>query len=83
MSTQTESIEIAGLPLGTRDAIEELSRSEGKSAQEYLRTLIETEVSSSRHSQDNELQIKQEFESWEAASDEDWLKFEDKLTEVE
>jgi hypothetical protein len=83
MSTQTESIEIAGLPLGTRDAIEELSRSKGKSAQEYLRTLIETEVSSSRHSQDNELQIKQEFESWEAASDEDWLKFEGKLTEAE
>ena len=83
MSTQTESIEIAGLPRGTRDAIEELSRSEGKSAEEYLRTLIETEISSSRHSQDNELQIKQEFESWEAASDEDWLKLEGKMTEVE
>jgi len=83
MSTQTESIEIAGLPPGTRDALEELSRSEGKSAEEYLRTLIETEISSSRQSQDNELQIKQEFESWEAASDEDWRKLEGKMTEVE
>ena len=83
MSTQTESIEIAGLPTGTRDAIEELSRSEGKSAEEYLRTLIETEISLSRHSQDNALQIKQEFESWEAASDEDWRKLEGKMTEVE
>jgi len=83
MSTQTERIEIAGLPPGTRDALEELSRSEGKSAEEYLRTLIETEISSSRQSQDNELQIKQEFESWEAASDEDWRKLEGKMTEVE
>ena len=81
MSTQTESIEIAGLPPGTRDALEELSRSEGKSAEEYLRALIETEISSSR--QDDLLQMKQEIESWEAASDEDWLKLEGKMTEVE
>ena len=83
MSTQTESIEIAGLPTGTRAAIEELSRSEGKSAEEYLRTLIETEISSSRLSQSDDLQMKQEIESWEAASDEDWLKLEGKMTEVE
>jgi len=76
MSTQTESIEIAGLPSGTKDAIEELSRKKGKSAEEYLRTLIETEISSSSLSQNDELQMKQEFESWEAASDEDWLKLE-------
>ena len=74
MSTQTESIEIAGLPPGTRAAIEELSRGEGKSAEEYLRALIETEISLSR--QDDLLQMKQEIESWEAASDEDWLKLE-------
>ena len=83
MSTQTESIEIAGLPAGTRDAIEELSRSEGKSAEEYIRRLIETEISSSRLSHNDELQMKQEFESWEAASDEDCLKLEVKMAEVE
>jgi hypothetical protein len=83
MSTQTESIEIAGLPPGTRDAIEELSRGEGKSAEEYLRALIETEISSLRLSLNDDVQLKQEFEAWEAASDEDSLKVEGKMTEVE
>jgi len=40
MSTQMETIEITGLPPGTRAAIDELSRSKGKSAEEYLRDLI-------------------------------------------
>ena len=44
MSAQTESIEITGLPRGTKDAIAELSRSKGKSAEDYLRMLIEAEV---------------------------------------
>ena len=44
MSAQTETIEITGLPKGTTDAITELSRSKGKSAEEYLRTLIEAEL---------------------------------------
>lgn len=44
MSAQTETIEITGLPKGTTDAITELSRSKGKSAEEYLRTLIEAEI---------------------------------------
>jgi hypothetical protein len=44
MSAQTESIEISGLPQGTKVAIEQLSRSKGKSAEEYLRTLIEAEI---------------------------------------
>lgn len=30
-----------------------------------------------------ELQLMQEFESWEAASDEDWLKLKGKMAEVE
>jgi predicted DNA-binding protein len=76
MSTQTESIEITGLPPGTKEAIEELSRSRGRSADEYLRMLIETEIALS------DLQLKQETESWEAASDEDWLKLERNLAEV-
>ena len=44
MSAQTETIEITGLPEGTREAITELGRSKGKSAEEYLRTLFEAEV---------------------------------------
>jgi hypothetical protein len=44
MSAQTETIEITGLPEGTREAIKELSQSKGKSADEYLRTLIEAEL---------------------------------------
>lgn len=30
-------------------------------------------------SQNDELQMKREFESWEAASDEDWLKLEPEI----
>lgn len=48
MSAQTETIEITGLPEGTREAINELSRCKGKSADEYLRTLIEAEVLSQK-----------------------------------
>ena len=44
MSAQTETIEITGLPEGTREAITQLSRSKGKSAEEYLRFLIEGEL---------------------------------------
>jgi predicted DNA-binding protein len=44
MSAQTETIEITGLPEGTREALRQLSQSKGKSAEEYLRTLIEAEI---------------------------------------
>ncbi len=44
MSAQTETIEITGLLEGTSETIKELSRSKGKSAEEYLRTLIEAGV---------------------------------------
>ena len=48
MSAQTETIEITGLPEGTTEAIRELSQSKGKSADEYLRTLIEAEILSQK-----------------------------------
>lgn len=38
MSAHTETIEITGLPEGTREAIKELSRGKGKISDEYLRT---------------------------------------------
>ena len=44
MSAQTETIEITGLPKGTIEALKELCRSKGKSAGEYLRTLVEAEI---------------------------------------
>jgi len=44
MSTQTETIQIDRLPPGTKSALEELGRPNGKSAEEYLRTIIEGEL---------------------------------------
>ncbi len=41
---QTETIEITGLPPGTRSAIAELGRSLGKSVEAYLRDLIQTDL---------------------------------------
>ena len=61
MSAQTEIIEIAGLPQGTKKAIEELSRSKGKSAEEYLRTLIEAEILSEQTFSEILASIRQSF----------------------
>jgi hypothetical protein len=57
----TESIEITGLPSGTRAAIDELSRSKGKSADEYLRILIEAELLSERSFREILAPIRQSF----------------------
>ena len=48
MSVQPETIEISGLPPGTKDALEEIGRSKGKSAEEYLRSVIEAEILASQ-----------------------------------
>lgn len=45
---QTETIEITGLPLGTKTALEELVRRRGKSIEEYFRDLIQTNILSER-----------------------------------
>jgi len=45
---QTETIEITGLPLGTKTALEELVRGRGKSIEDYLRDLIQTDILSER-----------------------------------
>jgi hypothetical protein len=57
----TERIEITGLPSGTRAAIDELSRSKGKSADEYLRILIEAELLSERSFREILAPIRQSF----------------------
>lgn len=61
MSAQTETIEITGLPEGTREAIKELSQSKGKSADEYLRTLIEAEILSQQTFAEILAPIREEF----------------------
>jgi hypothetical protein len=45
---QSETIEITGLPLGTRTALEYLARGRGKSIEDYLRDLIQSDILSDR-----------------------------------
>jgi len=45
---QTETIEITGLPLGTKTALEEVGRSRGKNVEDYLRDLIQIDILSER-----------------------------------
>ena len=44
----SETIEISGLPPGTRETLHELGKQHGQSAEDYLRRLIETEVLSQK-----------------------------------
>jgi hypothetical protein len=43
MSSQTETIEITRLPTGTKAALELIARSDGKSGEEFARTLIQAD----------------------------------------
>jgi hypothetical protein len=61
MTTHTEIIEISGLPPGTKKAIEQLSRSKSKSAEEYLRMLIEAEIRSEQTFSEILAPIRQSF----------------------
>ena len=45
MAGQNESLWIEGLPLGTKSALEELARKDGKSFDEYVRTVVATVIS--------------------------------------
>src|SRR5262245_20948750 len=44
MSLQTETIEVTGLPVGTTDALEQIGRERGKSAEELVREMIQAEI---------------------------------------
>ena len=48
MQTETIQIEITGLPLGTKTALEEVGRSRGKSFPDYLRDLLQNELLSEK-----------------------------------
>ena len=82
MSAQTESIEISGLPPGTAQAIEELSRSKGKSAEEYLRTLIEAEILSEQSFTDILAPIRQSFRDSGMTEEQLEKLFKDALSKV-
>ncbi len=82
MSAQTESIEISGLPPGTTEAIEELSRRKGKSAGEYLRTLIEAEVLSEQSFSDILAPVRQSFRDSGMTDEQLENLFKDALTKV-
>jgi hypothetical protein len=62
MSEQSETIEILGLPRGTRQALEKIVPDQGKTAEEYVRTLIEVEVLADRPFGENAAPIRQSFE---------------------
>jgi SOS-response transcriptional repressor LexA len=47
MST-SETIEISGLPPGTKESLKEIGKRNGQSAEDYLRVLIETEILSQK-----------------------------------
>jgi len=48
MSLETETIQISGLPPGTKEALERIGRSSGQSVEEYLRGVIEAEILADR-----------------------------------
>jgi hypothetical protein len=50
MNAQTETLDlsISGLPVGTKIALEEIGRNNGKSIEEYLRDMIEAELLSEK-----------------------------------
>jgi hypothetical protein len=61
MRPSTETIEISGLPPGTKDALSELGKSSGKSAEDYLRMLIEAEILSQRPFREILAPVRQDF----------------------
>ncbi len=48
MQTETIQIEITGLPLSTKTALEEVGRRRGKSFPDYLRDLLQNELLSEK-----------------------------------
>jgi len=48
MSLGTEKLEISGLPAGTLRALEQIGQTNGKSAEEYARIIIEAEILSQK-----------------------------------
>jgi len=62
MPVQTKSLHIDGLPPGVYSALEELAHSSGKSAEEYVRIMIEARILSQRTFSEIVEPIRREFE---------------------
>ena len=58
----TETIEIKGLPQGTREALEEIGHDNGKTAEQYIRDMIEIEILARRPFSEILAPIRQSFE---------------------
>ncbi len=61
MNEVPEKIEISGLPVGTLRTLETLGRMPGKSAEEYARTLIESELLSQQSFDDMLQPVREQF----------------------
>ena len=69
MST-SETIEITGLPPGTKEMLSEIGKRSGQSAEEYLRTVIETELLSQKTFAEILAPIRKDFRDNEMTEDE-------------
>lgn len=71
LEVETECLEITGLPSGTRDALEELGRSNGhKTAEDYARVLLEAKVLAQRPFAEILAPVRAEFAASEMTDDE-------------
>ncbi len=61
MSLVTEKIEISGLSVGTLRTLEKIGHSNGKSAEEYARTIIEAELLSQQSFDDILRPVREDF----------------------
>lgn len=61
MSVVTEKIEISGLPVGTLRTLEKIGHNNGKSAEEYARTIIEAELLSHQSFDDILRPVREDF----------------------
>lgn len=70
MAEQTESIEITGLPQGTREALDEIGHDDGKTAEEFVRAMIEVEILARRPFSEILAPIRKSFEESGMTEDE-------------
>lgn len=61
MGTPSETIEISGLQPGTKEILSEIGKKCGKSAEDYLRALIEAEILSQKTFSEILAPIRQDF----------------------
>ena len=82
MSIQTETIHVEGLPPGTKNALEQLGRDNGKSAEEYARMIIEAEVLSRKSFDEIVEPIRRSFDESGMTEDELAALFKEAREEV-